>query len=67
MGILKALTGWFRKGPARPSEAEQRLVYRCAGDVEQAERLINLELSRRPQISRATACDAAMDRWNRDR
>jgi hypothetical protein len=64
MRLPKVLTRWFRSGP---SQAEKRLLHRCAGDLAQAERLIDHELSRRPQISRAAACDAAVERWNRDR
>lgn len=64
MRLPRALTRWFHRGP---SQAEKRLLHRCAGDSGQAERLIGHELTRRPQISRAAACEAAVDRWNRDR
>jgi hypothetical protein len=64
MKLLRAISKWFGK---RPSAAERRLLQRCAGDQAQMERLIALELERRPGVSRADAADAAVDRWNRDR
>jgi hypothetical protein len=64
MWLPRVLTRWFRAGS---SQAEKRLVQRCAGDLGQAERLIGHELARRPRLSRTAACEAAVDRWNRDR
>jgi hypothetical protein len=51
----------------RPSQAEKRLLHRCRGDAAQMERLIAHEQARRPQLSRAAASEAALDRWSRDR
>lgn len=65
MGLLpNVLTRWFRKWP---SQAEKRLLHRCGGDLGRAERLIGYEQARHPQISRAAACEVAVDRWFRDR
>ena len=64
MKLLDAITRWFRKGP---SAAERRLLQRCAGDHAQMERLIGLELERRPGVSRAEASERALDRWSRGR
>jgi hypothetical protein len=62
------ITGAFSKlfSPGA-SAAEKQLLQRCRGDAGQLERLINLELSRRPTLSRADASKAALDRWSRDR
>jgi hypothetical protein len=64
MKLGEALRKWFSRGPSR---AEQQLLHRCHGDAEQTERLIRHELARRPQLSRAAASQAALDRWSRDR
>lgn len=56
---------WF--GGTRRGADEARLLHRCHGDPELMERLIAHEQSRRPQVSRAAAARAAMERWNRDR
>jgi len=55
---------WFSRGP---STAERKLLSRCMGDAAQTERLIGFELKRRPQLSRAAASQAALDRWSHDR
>src|SRR5579872_101648 len=62
MGWFGAFKQWFH----RPSRAEQRLLHRCFGDAAQMERLIAHEQVRRPQLSRAAASEAALDRWSRD-
>jgi hypothetical protein len=64
MNLAGAFRSWFSKGPSR---AEKQLLSRCRGDSAQAERLINHELGKRPQLSRAAASEAALDRWSRDR
>jgi hypothetical protein len=63
MGWFGAFKHWFH----RPSQAEQRLLHRCFGDAAQMERLIAHEQAQRPQLSRAAASAAALDRWARDR
>jgi hypothetical protein len=62
---LKLFSRWFRGGGS--TAAEERLVHRCRGDRELAERLINRELARRPGLSRARASETAVDRWNSER
>ena len=64
MSWLRAFKRWLRH---RPSQAEKRLLHRCLGDTAQVERLIAHEQARRPQLSRAAASAAALDRWSRDR
>ena len=64
MKLAAVVRGWFARGPSR---AEKQLLRRCSGDASQAERLIRHELARRPQLSRAAASQAALDRWARDR
>jgi hypothetical protein len=64
MQLPGVLRKWFA---ARSSKAEKQLLARCRGDAAQIERLIAFEQSRRPQLSRAAASEAALDRWNRDR
>jgi hypothetical protein len=64
MKLPSVIAKWFRK---RPSAAEKRLLQRCAGDQAQMERLIGVELQRRPDLSRAEASERAIERWNRDR
>ena len=64
MKLREAFGKWFKLGPSR---AEQQLLHRCRGDAEQTERLIRHEVSRRPQLTRAAASRAALDRWSRDR
>ena len=63
MKLGEALRKWFRRGPSR---VERQLLLRCRGDSEQTERLIGYELTRRPQLSRAAASHAALERWSRD-
>ncbi len=65
MGLRKLFSGWF--GGTGSTAAEDRLVDRCRGDRELAERLINRELTRRPGLSRAKASESAVDRWNHER
>ena len=60
MGLLAS---WFR----RTSASEKALLHRCAGDQAQVERLIQHELERRPDLSRATASKWALERWARGR
>jgi hypothetical protein len=55
---------WF--GP-KITVSEQQLLQRCRGDEAQLERLIQLELVKRPGMSRAAGAQAALDRWSRDR
>jgi hypothetical protein len=56
-----------RKWLSGTSGAEKQLLNRCLGDVAQADRLIRLELARRPQLTRDAASRSALDRWSRDR
>ncbi len=56
---------WTKLFGPRVSPAERQLLKRCLGDAEQVERLIGHELARRPQLSRASASEAALDRWSR--
>ncbi|MFM2430585.1 MAG: hypothetical protein RLZZ511_1798 [Cyanobacteriota bacterium] len=44
----------------------QRLIRKCMGDLEQAERLISYELGRSPNSSREEAIQAALIRWEID-
>ena len=62
------LMSFFRKwfGP-KVTVSEQQLLRCCRGDTAQLERLIQLELVRRPGMSRAAGVQAALDRWSRDR
>jgi len=62
-----ALTRWFKNRSAAGSAAQERLLHRCRGDRELAERLIAQELVRRPNLSRAAAADSALDRWAHER
>jgi len=55
---------WTKLFGTRVSPAERQLLKRCLGDSAQLERLIAHELERRPQ-SRASASQAALDRWSR--
>lgn len=64
MSIVSSFSNLFTPGP---SAEEKQLLQRCRGDASQLERLINLELSRRPNLSRAQASKSALDRWSRDR
>ena len=64
MNLAGAFRAWFSTGPSR---AEKQLLARCRGDAAQTERLISYELGKRPQLSRAAASKAALDRWSRDR
>jgi hypothetical protein len=64
MKLAAVVRSWFARGPSR---AEKHLLRRCSGDTSQAERLIQHELTRRPQLSRAAASQAALERWARDR
>jgi hypothetical protein len=54
---------WTANGPSR---AESQLVRLCRGNVEQAERLLNAELTRSPGISRSEAASRAIGRYERD-
>jgi hypothetical protein len=58
---LASLTTWFR----RRTPEERLLLKRCAGDSAMMERLIQHELARRPDLSRAKASEWALERWLR--
>lgn len=64
MTLAALIRTWFARSPSR---AEKQLLRRCHGDADQTERLIRHELARRPQLSRAAASQAALERWQRDR
>jgi hypothetical protein len=55
---------WLRRGAAQRAERQLRRI--CFGDDDQVERLINLEMTRAPGISRAEAASRAVDRYRRD-
>jgi len=55
---------WLRRGATRQPERQLRRI--CFGDNDQVERLINLEMTRAPGISRAEAASRAVDRYQRD-
>ena len=55
---------WLRRGVTRQPERQLRRI--CFGDNDQVERLINLEMTRAPGISRAEAASRAVDRYQRD-
>ncbi len=54
---------------SEPSKAEhllKSLIVKCLGDAEQAERLIQYEIERLPQLTREEAIQAAISRWEDD-
>jgi hypothetical protein len=55
---------WLR-GPTK-CQPERQLRRICFGDDDQVERLINLETTRAPGISRAEAASRAVLRYQRD-
>ena len=55
---------WLRGRTKRQPERQLRRI--CFGDNDQVERLINLEMTRAPGISRAEAASRAVDRYQRD-
>lgn len=55
---------WLRRGAAQRAERHLRRI--CFGDDDQVERLINLEMTRAPGISRAEAASRAVHRYQRD-
>ena len=57
---------WLRRGRGPTRQAERQLRRICFGDNDQVERLINLEMTRAPGISRAEAASRAVDRYQRD-
>lgn len=61
---FKLFAKWFGN---RPSQHEQRLLHKCRGDHDLAERLITAELARRPGLTRAAASERACDRWANER
>jgi len=62
--IVFALWFWLRRGATRQPERQLRRI--CFGDNDQVERLINLEMTRAPGISRTEAASRAVDRYQRD-
>lgn len=73
--MLGWFSRWFRRASndsnvsevPNASSAEDRLVHRCRGDRELANRLVHRELAQRPGLSRARAAEVALDRWNHER
>jgi len=57
---------WMRRGRSTSGQAEAQLRRICLGNAGQVERLINLELTRSPGISRAEAAGRAVERYQRD-
>ncbi len=49
----------WNQGKNKFSENEIKLIKRCYGDESQAERLINFELNKNPNLSRTKAADYA--------
>ena len=68
--ILLAIIAFFllirSSANTKVGNNEQKLVKRCYGDTEQAERLINLEKRRNPRLSRDMAAKAAVESLLRD-
>ena len=62
---VAAAIAW-RWGMSGQSRAESQLVRLCRGNVDQAERLLNAELTRNPGISRGEAASRAIGRYERD-
>jgi hypothetical protein len=62
---VAAAIAW-RWGTGGRSRAESQLVRLCRGNVDQADRLLNAELSRSPGIPRSEAASRAIQRYERD-
>jgi hypothetical protein len=64
----EAGVSFFGKWLSRSANgSELALLQRCRGDEAQLERLIALEMTKRPGMSRDASAKAALDRWSRDR
>ncbi|MGH9350300.1 MAG: hypothetical protein ACRD26_23870 [Vicinamibacterales bacterium] len=66
LGVI-VLGAWLwlrRRSGARQAETQLRRI--CFGDDGQVERLINVEMTRTPGISRAEAASRAVRRYRRD-
>ena len=67
LGVIVAAV-WLllgrRSGTSRQAETQLRRI--CFGDDDQVERLINGEMTRSPEISRAEAASRAVQRYQRD-
>jgi hypothetical protein len=61
--ILIACVIWLAIGR---SSIDRRLLSACLGDVEQANRLVDFELRRRPTLTRKQAASMALARIRRD-
>ena len=57
---------WPRRGRGATRGAESQLRRICFGNADQVERLITLEMTRTPGISRAEAASRAVLRYQRD-
>ena len=64
--IAIAVWLWLRRGGGTSGQAEAQLRRICLGNADQVERLINLEVTRSPGISRAEAAGRAVERYQRD-
>ncbi len=64
--IVIAAWLWLSRGRGAAGKAEAQLRRICLGNAGQVERLINLELTRSPGISRAEAAGRAVERYQRD-
>jgi hypothetical protein len=64
--IVVAVWLWLRRGNGASREAETHLRRICLGNDGQVERLINGEMTRSPEISRAEAASRAVRRYQRD-
>ena len=64
--VVIAVWLWLRRGRSTSGQTEAQLRRICLGNAGQVERLINLELTRSPGISRAEAADRAVERYQRD-
>lgn len=65
-GIIIFLLRSRRESGPIIGHSEQRLLKRCYGDKELAERLINRELQRNPKLSRDNAALDALESLLRD-
>jgi hypothetical protein len=64
--LLFGLWVWMRRGRGATHNAERQLRRICFGNDAQVERLIDVEMTRTPGISRAEAASRAVDRYRRD-
>jgi len=66
IALLAVFIRYRGKKLTKESRSEQDLIRRCFGDRAQAERLIELERMRNPNLSRENAAKDAIDSLLRD-